>query len=194
MIALVQGEVVSKGIDRAVVLAGGIGLEFFAAPATLGSLVVGQTARIHTYLVVREDALTLYGFSQTQERETFATLMGVKGIGPKLGLATLSVLSPAELATAVANRDIVTLQKIPGVGKKSAERMAIEIGDKLGIVPATGATAVKATSGFNAETVVEALTNLGWNQAQATEAVNSIEATDAASALREALKYLGSKK
>lgn len=195
MIALLDGEVVSKGLDRAVVLAGGIGMEFFASPATLGALNVGEESRIFTYLVVREDALSLYGFSTPEERRTFATLMQVKGIGPKLGLAALSVLSPADLAQAVANRDLSTLQKIPGVGKKSAERMVIEIGDKLGAVPlSTSESRALPRDGFNPDTVVEALTNLGWNQAQATEAVGAIDAKDAPGALREALKFLGSKR
>lgn len=191
MIALLKGKVANKRLDRATILCGGLGLEFLATPETLSTLTLGEEAEIYTCLVVREDALTLYGFADSQERETFQTLIQVKGIGPKLGLAALAALSPAELATAVANRDLVTLQRIPGVGKKSAERMALEIGDKLGIVPAAAATSA-VSSGFNASTVVEALTNLGWSQAQATAAVNTIEANDAATALREALKYLGS--
>ncbi|NMX01821.1 Holliday junction branch migration protein RuvA [Mobiluncus mulieris] len=191
MIALLKGQVVDKRIDRATILCGGLGLEFFATPNTLSTLNQGQDAEIYTCLVVREDALTLYGFDDFQQRETFQILIQVKGIGPKLALATLAVLSPSDLANAVANRDLTTLQRIPGVGKKSAERMSLEIGDKLGIVPTSVATAATG-GGFNATTVVEALTNLGWNQAQATEAVNAIEANDAATALREALQYLGS--
>lgn len=191
MIALLKGPVVDKRIDRATILCGGLGLEFFATPNTLSTLNQGQDAEIYTCLVVREDALTLYGFDDFQQRETFQILIQVKGIGPKLALATLAVLSPSDLANAVANRDLTTLQRIPGVGKKSAERMSLEIGDKLGIVP-TSVTTAATGGGFNATTVVEALTNLGWNQAQATEAVNAIEANDAATALREALQYLGS--
>lgn len=191
MIALLKGQVVDKRLDRATILCGGLGLEFFATPNTLSTLNQGHDAEIYTCLVVREDALTLYGFADFQQRETFQILIQVKGIGPKLALATLAVLSPTDLANAVANRDLATLQRIPGVGKKSAERMSIEIGDKLGIVP-TPATAATTGGGFNATTVVEALTNLGWNQAQAAEAVNAIEASDAATALREALQYLGS--
>ncbi|NMW64481.1 Holliday junction branch migration protein RuvA [Mobiluncus mulieris] len=191
MIALLKGQVVDKRIDRATILCGGLGLEFFATPNTLSTLNQGQDAEIYTCLVVREDALTLYGFDDFQQRETFQILIQVKGIGPKLALATLAVLSPSDLANAVANRDLTTLQRIPGVGKKSAERMSLEIGDKLGIVPTSVATAATG-GGFNATTVVEALTNLGWSQAQATEAVNAIEANDAATALREALQYLGS--
>ena len=194
MISILKGDVAAKKLDRATVMAGGLGLEFFATPDTLSRLTVGETATVHTYLVVREDSMTLYGFGTPEERETFATLMQVKGIGPKLGLAALSVLSPDALAAAVANRDIASLQRIPGVGKKSAERMLIEIGDKLGV--GTGASpvaGVKSVSGYNATQVVEALTNLGYNQAAATEAVNAIEATDESTALREALKYLGSK-
>nr|WP_249290390.1 Holliday junction branch migration protein RuvA [Mobiluncus mulieris] len=188
---MLKGQVVDKRIDRATILCGGLGLEFFATPNTLSTLNQGQDAEIYTCLVVREDALTLYGFDDFQQRETFQILIQVKGIGPKLALATLAVLSPSDLANAVANRDLTTLQRIPGVGKKSAERMSLEIGDKLGIVPTSVATAATG-GGFNATTVVEALTNLGWSQAQATEAVNAIEANDAATALREALQYLGS--
>ncbi|WP_279059019.1 Holliday junction branch migration protein RuvA [Mobiluncus curtisii] len=193
MISVIKGEVVSKKLDRATVLMGGLGLEFLATPNTLAALVPGTTATVQTYLVVREDSLTLYGFASPSERDTFATLMQVKGIGPKLGLAALSVLSPEALAAAVANSDVAALQGIPGVGKKSAERMILEIGDKLGGVSGVAAS-TGATAGFNASTVVEALSNLGYNQALATEAVNAVSASDAPTALREALKYLGSKR
>ena len=193
MISIIKGEVVSKKLDRATVLAGGLGLEFFATPDTLATLIPGTVATVQTYLVVREDSLTLYGFASTSERDTFATLMQVKGIGPKLGLAALSVLSPEALAAAVANGDVAALQRIPGVGKKSAERMILEIGDKLGSVPG-GAAPAGTTPEFDASTVVEALSNLGYNQALATEAVNTVQASDAPTALREALKYLGSKR
>lgn len=192
MIAIIKGEVVSKKLDRATVLAGGLGLEFFATPDTLATLIPETVATVQTYLVVREDSLTLYGFASALERDTFATLMQVKGIGPKLGLAALSVLSPEALAAAVANGDVAALQRIPGVGKKSAERMILEIGDKLGGVPGVAAPAGMAP-GFNTSTVVEALSNLGYSQALATEAVNTVRASDAPTALREALKYLGSK-
>ncbi|MCV0000570.1 Holliday junction branch migration protein RuvA [Mobiluncus curtisii] len=193
MISVIKGEVVSKKLDRATVLVGGLGLEFLATPNTLAALVPGTTATVQTYLVVREDSLTLYGFASPSERDTFATLMQVKGIGPKLGLAALSVLSPLALAAAVVNSDVAALQGIPGVGKKSAERMILEIGDKLGGVSGVAAS-TGATAGFNASTVVEALSNLGYNQALATEAVNAVSASDAPTALREALKYLGSKR
>jgi hypothetical protein len=193
VISVIKGEVVSKKLDRATVLVGGLGLEFLATPNTLAALVPGTTATVQTYLVVREDSLTLYGFASPSERDTFATLMQVKGIGPKLGLAALSVLSPEALAAAVANGDVAALQGIPGVGKKSAERMILEIGDKLGGVSGVAAS-TGATAGFNASTVVEALSNLGYNQALATEAVNAVSASDAPTALREALKYLGSKR
>ncbi|EFU82229.1 Holliday junction DNA helicase RuvA [Mobiluncus holmesii ATCC 35242] len=193
MISVIKGEVVSKKLDRATVLVGGLGLEFLATPNTLAALVPGTTATVQTYLVVREDSLTLYGFASPSERDTFATLMQVKGIGPKLGLAALSVLSPEALAAAVVNSDVAALQGIPGVGKKSAERMILEIGDKLGGVSGVAAS-TGATAGFNASTVVEALSNLGYNQALATEAVNAVSASDAPTALREALKYLGSKR
>lgn len=191
MIALLSGRIVSKRLDRATILCGGLGLEFFATPETLGRLSVGSDYEIYTCMVVREDAVNLYGFSQPQERETFQALIQIKGIGPRLGLAALAALSPTELATAVSHRDLTTLQRIPGVGKKSAERMVLEIGNKLGTASLCAAP-VSSSSGFNLEAVVEALTNLGWNQAQATEAVNSVEANDTATALREALRFLGS--
>lgn len=190
MIALLSGKVVEKHLNRATILCGGLGLEFFSTPETIGTLLVGEETEVYTYLVVREDALTLYGFSQIEERDTFQILMQAKGIGPKVGLAALSTLKPSALANAISNRELEKLQKIPGIGKKSAERMVIEIGNKLDIFSAT--VTAQSTGGFNTQTVVEALTNLGWNQAQATAAVNTIEANDEATALREALKYLGS--
>ena len=196
MIAMLRGEVVAKHLDRAVILAGSMGGEVFATPDTLASWQVGETVDAHTYLIVREDALTLYGFASTKARAAFAILMQVKGIGPKLGLAALSVLSPTELATAVAARDLAALQRIPGVGKKSAERMAIEIGDKLGVVGSVSvplAGSVVGAGDFDANAVIEALVGLGWSAPQASEAVSQVQAKDAGTALREALQYLGGK-
>lgn len=189
---MISGQVIQKHLDRAVISVGGLGLEFFATPHTLSQLPLNENSTVHTYLVVREDALTLYGFATAAERETFATLIQVKGIGPKLALAALSVMDPADLVQALAQRDLAALQRIPGVGKKSAERMLIEIGDKLGTGSLSGLTTDLPT-GFDATSVIEALINLGWNQETARQAVSSITATDTSTALREALQYLGRK-
>lgn len=190
MIAHLSGQVVYVGAQRAVIDVAGVGYEFLATPTTLADLREGQTQTVHTYLAVREDALTLYGFSSADERHTFAVLLGVSGIGPKLALATLSALTPAQLRQALADGDEAALCRISGVGRKSAKRMLLDIGDKLGPVGASG-----QAGSLGPDPLVGALENLGWPRADAEAAVAECRqqhvGADDATVVRAALVLLG---
>ena len=140
MIASVTGAVQAVRLDAAVVEVGGVGMLVQATPATLAGLRAGQQATLHTSLVVREDSLTLYGFTDADEREVFEVLQTVSGVGPRLALAMLAVHSPDGLRRAVADEDYATLQRVPGIGRKGAQRIVLELGDRLGVpAPAAGA-------------------------------------------------------
>lgn len=205
MIASVNGEVLAVGIDRAVIETGGVGLAVLAAPSTLALLRVGERARLHTTLVVREDSLTLFGFADVDEREAFETVQTVSGIGPRTALAMLAVLSPDALRGAVADGNLTTLMKVPGIGRKGAQRLVLELADKLGPVRGeAGADAAAATD--HRTQVVEALEGLGWTARTAEDAVGDVLAArgtgadeplaqgDVADVLRAALRSLGGRR
>jgi Holliday junction DNA helicase RuvA len=151
----------------------------------LAGLVVGEQARLATSLVVREDSLTLYGFGTDQERQLFDLLLGVSGIGPRLALAILTVLGPDEVRAAVAADDIATLTRVPGVGRKGAQRLVLELKDRLAPVSAAlesgmpGSTAVAARGAW-AEQVSAALVSLGWGARDAATALDAVAPTAAA--------------
>ncbi|MDF2808008.1 MAG: Holliday junction branch migration protein RuvA [Cellulosimicrobium sp.] len=209
MIASLSGVVASVQLDRAVLEVGGVGYLVHATPATLAALRVGEDARLATSLVVREDSFTLYGFADDDERSVFETVQTVSGVGPRLALAMLAVHTPDALRRAVAGADIAALVRVPGIGNKGAQRIALELGDKLG--PPTGDDAPGATSSATGgpdarraddrrDQVVEALVGLGWNLKAADDAVSTVlaeagvdvvEAPDVAGALRAALRVLG---
>lgn len=206
MIASVAGEVLALRLDSAVLEVGGVGLAVAATPATLADLVVGGDARLHTTLIVREDSLTLYGFTTADARDAFETLQTISGVGPRLALAVLAVHEPEALRRAVAAGDLTALMKVPGIGRKGAQRMALELGDRLGapvggsVAPAvTPAATGSGSAGADAPggAVVEALVGLGWSARQAEDAVAAALAEDgslggdAAAVLRAALRRLG---
>jgi Holliday junction DNA helicase RuvA len=192
VIAAVRGEVLEIGLDHAVVEVGGIGLAVHATPATLARLRRGEHARMATSLVVREDSLTLFGFADAQERELFVLLQTVSGVGPRLALATLAVLDPDALRRALADGDATALTRVPGIGRKGAERMVLELRDKVD-APAP-APALSAANGPR-EQVVEALLGLGFPARPAEQAVDAVLAQDgngdASAVLRAALTHLG---
>ena len=178
MIATVRGTVEAVGLDSAVIEVAGVGMLVRAAPATLAELRIGSEARLATSLVVREDSLTLYGFAEDDEREVFETLQTVSGVGPRLALAVLAVHGPDELRAAVSAQDIAALTKVPGIGKKGAQRILLEIGDKLGPVRAALPSPATATTSGRPE-VVDALAQLGWPVKAAEDAVSAVlEDTD----------------
>lgn len=187
MIALLEGEIVEKLGDRVVLVVGGVGYEVLVSVATLAKLPpVGRTVRLFTRLHVREDAMVLFGFSNTEERQMFDLLNGVSGIGPKLALAFLSVHSPDGLRRAVAQGDVAALATVPGVGKKTAGRIVVDLKDKLGAGDG-------AVSGPMSE-VREALLALGLSPAETGDAMEVIVGDDDGSVedlLRRALQSVG---
>jgi holliday junction DNA helicase RuvA len=192
VIAAVRGEVLEIGLDHAVVEVGGVGLAVHATPATLARLRRGDQARLATSLVVREDSLTLFGFADAEERDLFTLLQTVSGVGPRLALATLAVLSPDALRAGLADGDVATLTRVPGIGRKGAERLVLELRDK--VVAPDRMPVAPAVGGPRAE-VVEALLGLGFAAKPAEQAVDAVlaeqSATDAATLLRAALTRLG---
>ena len=199
MISSLRGKVLAIGLDHAVVEVGGVGFAVQATPATLASLRRGEEATLATTLVVREDSLTLFGFADPDARELFGLLQTVSGVGPRLAMATLAVLEPDRLRAALADGNLSVLTQVPGVGRKSAERLVVELRDKVGKLPfaGDGATQVSNQSAVR-ESVVEALIGLGFALKQAEQAVDGVLAEngtgDQSTVLRKALTTLGRKK
>ena len=197
MISILRGIVASVGLDHIDVVVGGIGFRVHVTPAFAQGNARDEEITVYTSMIVREDSMTLYGFESCDERDVFTTLMSVAGIGPKIALAALAVLRPDDLRRAVRDQDLATLQRIPGVGKKSAQRMALEIGDKLGTpaaLPGAEATPAPAPSEDTvASEVSAALVGLGWSEAQATKAIEKLAGSGlgASDMLRAALVSLG---
>jgi Holliday junction DNA helicase RuvA len=206
MIASVRGRVQVVRLDSVVVEVGGVGLLLLATPAALAGLRVGTEAELATSLVVREDSLTLFGFTDADERDVFEIVQTVSGIGPRLALAMLAVHTPDGLRAAVAAQDLTALMKVPGIGRKGAQRIVLELTDRLGAPSSGGAPGADPVMtplqafGTLPEQVVEALVGLGWSAKQAAEAVEAVTADgaraaaaagDVAAVLRAALRQLG---
>ena len=195
MISLLRGEVASIGLDHVVVVAGGFGMKVLATPATLASLRHDGPAQLHTSLVVREDSLTLFGFAEADERDVFETVQTVSGVGPRLALAMLAVHNPDSLRHAVEGEDLKSLERVPGIGRKGASRIVLELKGKLG-ASSGSPIVVTQTPQEQQNDVVEALVGLGWNAKVATDTVTrvlddpEITAKDSASVLRAALRLL----
>src|SRR5690349_2940372 len=132
VIASLRGRVASVRLDSVVLEVGGVGLLVQATPGTLAELRPGQEAQLSTSMVVREDALTLFGFADADERDVFETVQTVSGIGPRLALAMLAVHTPEGLRAAVASQDLTALMRVPGIGRKGAQRIVLELTDRLG--------------------------------------------------------------
>ncbi|WP_304324758.1 Holliday junction branch migration protein RuvA [Corynebacterium frankenforstense] len=200
MIASLNGTVVGIELTGAVIECAGVGYFFTATPQTLAGLRRGENARVLTTMVVRDDAVQLYGFTDDSQRSMFALLQTVSGLGPRLALATLSVFEPAEVAAAVGAGDAKTLQRVPGVGKRMAERMIVELKEKVagyGEAAPEGEPAAPRAESATAAQVTAALTGLGFTDKQAEGAVDAVLAEDAdldtSAALRAALSRLGKK-
>lgn len=201
MIASLRGPVVAIAPDHAVIECGGVGYLFLATPSTLGSLRRGEEASVLTYLSVKEDSLTLFGFRSDDERRMFNTLQTVSGMGPKLALATVGTLGPADISVAIAQGDLKRMQTVPGVGKRMAERLAVELKDKVGEfapAPAEIVTPVVPKAARDVATqVTEALIGLGFNDRIAGPVVDGVLAEhpemDTSAALRASLSQLGKK-
>jgi Holliday junction DNA helicase RuvA len=198
VISSVRGPVLSIGLDHAVVEVGGVGLAVHATPATLAGLRRGVEARLATSLVVREDSLTLYGFADADAGDLFALLQTVTGVGPRLALSILAVLEPDALCRALADGDTATLKRVPGVGLKSAERLVLELRDKVAVVSSRPGSPVATAAPTGRDHVVEALVGLGFPAKQAEQTVDGVLAegpnggapVDTAATLRTALGRL----
>ncbi len=195
MIARLSGTVAEKGADHAIVDVGGVGYLVRVSTATAAALPgAGSPATIRTYTHVREDALELFGFATEDEESVFRSLIGVKGVGPRAAQNILSGIQARDLAQAVAAGDVLRLTKVPGIGKKTAERLVVELREKLALL-ARAAGPAKARPGADAlEQLRTALVNLGYKAPQADGAVEALR--DGASGkglddlVREALKLL----
>ncbi|WP_006246645.1 Holliday junction branch migration protein RuvA [Mycolicibacterium tusciae] len=195
MIASVRGEVIDIALDHVVIEAAGVGYKVMATPSTLATLHRGSEARLITAMIVREDSMTLYGFSDADARNLFLTLLAVSGIGPSIALGALAMYDGPTLRRAIAEADITALTRIPKVGKKTAELMALSLRDKMGVIAPSGAAALNGHSVRGP--VVEALVGLGFALKQAEEATDKVLANEpeanTTSALRLALSMLGKK-
>ncbi|GAA2315735.1 Holliday junction branch migration protein RuvA [Streptomyces caniferus] len=175
MIAFVSGPVAALAPDTAVVEVGGIGMAVQCTPNTLSALRIGQQAKLATSLVVREDSLTLYGFADDDERQTFELLQTASGVGPRLAQAMLAVHAPDTLRLAVSTGDEKTLTAVPGIGKKGAQKLLLELKDRLGEPLGTGRAGVGSavTAGWR-EQLHAALIGLGYATREADEAVAAV--------------------
>jgi holliday junction DNA helicase RuvA len=200
VIAHLNGTVAGVSPDGAVIDVGGVGLRVQCTPDTLASLKPGEPAQVATSLVVREDSLTLFGFGSEDERNVFELLQTASGIGPRLALAMLAVHPPDALRRAVAAEDFGALTMVPGIGKKGAQRIVLELKDRLGapgdFAAGLQAPARKAELSWR-DQVQSGLVNLGWPAREAEQAVAAVEAEsgsegvpDVTAALRAALRKL----
>jgi len=200
VIASVRGEVVALGPDGAVVEVGGVGLTVQCAPGTLARLRVGESARLSTSLVVREDSLTLYGFADDDERSLFELLQTASGVGPRLAQAILAVHAPRAVRLAIATSDLTALTAVPGIGRKGAERLVLELRDRIGSIgdaetPVVALGAVAPVAPWR-DQVQHALVGLGWTTKEAEQAVAAVApeaeaGADVPTLLKSALQLLG---
>ncbi|MGD0624710.1 MAG: Holliday junction branch migration protein RuvA [Thermodesulfobacteriota bacterium] len=191
MIAQIRGHLIQKSPGSIIVEANGIGYQLFVSLTTFYDLPeFQQNVMLHTYTHVREDLLQLYGFSTPLEKELFQILISVSGIGPKLAINILSGISPSELVHSLGSRDMARLLSIPGVGRKTAERLLLDLQEKVlkiqsrGVYPQT----VRPSADGMAEDVVSALVNLGYKRNQAEKAVESVLQQTPEITLEKALK------
>lgn len=198
MIYNVRGTLTYTDINYAVVECGGVGFKCFVSMTTLKELPpLGKEANLYTYLSVREDAMDLFGFATQQELDAFKLLITVSGVGPKAAMAVLSVLPPDRLSIAVSSGDVKSIQSAQGVGKKTAERIVLELKDKmLGIAPSNAAAvqSIQAVaSNSDAQEAVEVLVSLGFNQSDAATVVGAMDKDlSVDDMIRKGLKQLSS--
>ncbi|HET6877995.1 MAG TPA: Holliday junction branch migration protein RuvA [Jatrophihabitans sp.] len=205
MIASVRGTVAAVAPDGAVVEVGGVGLAVACSPGTLARLRVGETARLATSLVVREDSLTLYGFADDDERALFELLQTANGVGPKLAQTMLAVHPPRELRRAIATSDLASLTKVPGIGRKGAERIVLELRDRVGAIDGGDGlgAGIEAGAGVVAvapwrDQLAHALAGLGFSAKEAGDAIEIVAVEipegsqpDVSALLRKSIQLLG---
>jgi Holliday junction DNA helicase RuvA len=194
MIASLEGKVASIGGDRAVINVGGIGFTVFMPTSALSALgKPGDDVKVHTHLHVREDNISLYGFGSAEELWLFETLIGVTGLGPRLALAILSALNPEQITMAIATGSTEMLDMIPGIGRKVANRIVLELKEKIG---AGWAIAAGAPAAREKTDVLAALTSLGYSASEAVKAVAALPddpRLNLEDRIKLALQYFGGK-
>jgi len=202
VIAHLRGTVAGINPDGAIIEVGGVGMRVQCTPGTLAGLTLGEQAQVSTSLVVREDSLTLFGFATDDERNVFELLQTASGVGPRLALAALAVHSPDGLRRAVSTEDLNALTMVPGIGKKGAQRIVLEMKDRLGPPGDSGdglpgSRSAQRTPSWR-DQVQSGLVNLGWAARDADQAISALEedgtvsgdTVDVATALRAALRKL----
>ena len=196
MIAFVRGEVAAVTLSSAVLEVGGVGLELMCTPGTLATLRVGRSATLPTSMVVREDSLTIFGFLDDDEKQTFEIMQTASGVGPKVAQAIVAVMSPDDVRRAITTEDVKALTRVPGIGQKGAQRIILELKDRIG--PPVGATTPASGSAPFAprrDHVHQGLVGLGWSTKEAERAIESVapdagEIPDVGALLRAALRAL----
>jgi Holliday junction DNA helicase RuvA len=190
MIASVYGRVEAVMKDALIVSVGGIGLRVLCPQPTLAAVRVGEPITLHTHLVVREDELTLVGFGTAEELTLFEQFISVSGVGPKSGLSLLSAMAPDALRLAIGQEQPDLLARVPGIGKKTAQKIVLELKDKVGLVEVTEGLAALTEADA---AVIDALTALGYSIIEAQRAVQSLprDITDVEERLRRALASFG---
>ncbi|MCW2830250.1 MAG: Holliday junction branch migration protein RuvA [Aeromicrobium sp.] len=192
MIAHVRGKVAAVTLSSAVIDVGGVGMQIMCTPGTIATLRLGREVQLSTSMVVREDSLTIFGFATPDERDMFELVQTASGVGPKVAQAMIAVLDPDRLRQAIGQGDLATLTSVPGIGRKGAERIVLELKDRVGVttVAATGAAPWRAQ-------VHEALLGLGWSARDAEGALDHVAAEipagvlpDVPTVLRDALRSL----
>jgi Holliday junction DNA helicase RuvA len=185
VIALLTGEVAVRRADHVVVSCGGVGYRLAVSAETLHKVpAVGKPAVLHTHLIVRDDALQLYGFATEEERDLFLMLIGVQSVGPKVALAVLSGGSPRDLLRAITGGDTAALQAVPGIGKRTAERIIVELREKVGAV-----ASIEVMRADDPRAVArEALEGLGFSQQEADELLAAADGESAEDLIAAALR------
>ena len=199
MIAFVRGEVAAVTLSSAVLEVGGVGLELMCTPGTLATLRVGRQATLPTSMVVREDSLTVFGFLDEDEKQVFEIVQTASGVGPKVAQAIVAVMSPDDVRRAITTEDVKALTRVPGIGQKGAQRIILELKDRIGAPTGTSpgpmAVVPAQTEPAWRVQVREGLVGLGWSVKEADRAVDVVaddagESPDVAALLRAALRTL----
>jgi Holliday junction DNA helicase RuvA len=196
MIAFVRGEVAAVTLNSAVLEVGGVGLELMCTPGTLATLRVGRQAMLPTSMVVREDSLTVFGFLDDDEKQVFELAQTASGVGPKVAQAIVAVMSPDDFRRAVAGEDVKAITRVPGIGQKGAQRIILELKDRIGPPVGSHPTATPgAASAPWRDQVHQGLVGLGWSAKESEKAVEAVapdagEMPDVGALMRAALRTL----
>ena len=200
MIAYLRGKVLTTTAETAIVDIGGVGYEVYCSGGAFRKIVVGQYVELHTYLQVKEDGMTLFGFESVKEKELFLKLTSVSGVGPKLGIAVLATLSGEEFAQVIATTDVKRLSAVKGLGKKTAEKIILELHGKISAAevmsasgdPISSSVAPMSVTKLSAadEEAVSALMGLGFTRAESTQAVKKARDMGAVSVEEVIMKAL----